>query len=484
MYLTQLYPTPRSFSENEDEKFFFGSHATIFLSFNISEEIRKRITYSWKRFTCNASSLSIVITNDTAQYSAYIGENRSSFPALHENAYQLHVDRNGIALCGGSQKAFVDGFMILLQLIVPISLSCGGESFAVASCDIMDEPKVNFRAIHLCVFPESERHTIEKAINLAGFLHLTHIVLEFWGTFPYQSLSSLHWKDSKWSRADIEHLIRLAHSYKLEVIPMINHFGHATSSRSCYGRHVVLDSDPRLSLLFEPDGWTWCSSNPDTYRLLSEMRAEMIELCGEGSYFHLGFDEAYSFATCPTCRKRIPHELLAEYTNRLTEDLLACGRRPIIWHDMFVRHDLSDQLSPGDYIVANGEYRDTSLALPLLNKKIIMADWQYGYFSGKNPTAKYLRSLGFDVLLSPWDDLRNISALCTNAQNMDVMGVILTTWDHLPAYLQKIFISAEHLWQDKHVLDLPTERACILRRVYDAEGDFNRAGWNKFEVEG
>lgn len=486
MYLTQLYPTPYSFTENDSEQFSFGSHETLVLSFNPSAEICSRITDLWKRFTCSASSLSITVDNcGNSQYKGYIGNNCFNFSEINAKSYRLHADKNGVALCGGSEKAFIDGFMILLQLIVPVSLNYGSESFVVSSCDIVDEPKVNFRAIHICVFPESERHTIEKAIHLAGFLHLTHVVLEFWGTFPYRSLSSLHWRDSKWTRSEIEHLVRLAHSYKLEIIPMINHFGHAASSRSCYGRHVVLDSDPRLSLLFEPDGWTWCSSNPDTYHLLSEMRAEMIDICGEGSYFHLGFDEAYSFATCPTCRKRVPHELLAEYTNRLADDLLACGRRPIIWHDMFVRNeDFRDKIPSGNYVVANGEYRDTSLALPLLNRKIIMADWQYGYVSGTNPTAQYLRSLGFDVLLSPWDDMRNISFLSKNAQNMDVMGVLLTTWDHLPAYLQKIFIASEYLWQDKQVSDLPTERACILRRVYDAEGDYNRAGWNKFEVEG
>ena len=30
----------------------------------------------------------------------------------------------------------------------------------------------------------------------------------------------------------------------MEVIPMINHLGHASASRACYGRHVVLDQNP------------------------------------------------------------------------------------------------------------------------------------------------------------------------------------------------------------------------------------------------
>ena len=59
---------------------------------------------------------------------------------------------------------------------------------------------------------------------------------------------------------------------------MSNQFGHATQSRDAYGRHVLLNRNPRLSRLFEPDGWTWCLSNPDTYRMLAEMRAE-LDVC-------------------------------------------------------------------------------------------------------------------------------------------------------------------------------------------------------------
>lgn len=487
MYLTQLYPTPRSYTETGGN-YFFGAHVNMRLSFTPSAVVLARWSDLWHRFTCNSSTLTFDYIKGDG-FSAQIGDTSNqidlSTKVPAKDAYRIDGTTSGISLSAGSEKAFCNGFMLLLQCIEPRCLTAGAELFAIPAMTVEDDPQVAFRAIHLCVFPESERHTLEKAIHIAGFLHLTHVVLEFWGTYPYRALPSLHWNNSKWSRADAEALVRLAHSYNMEVIPMINHFGHATSARSCYGRHVVLDADLRQSLLFEPDGWTWCSSNPDTYRLLSEMRAEMMELCGNGSYFHLGFDEAYSFATCPICRNRVPHELLAEYANRLTEELAVSGRRPILWHDMFLRHDdFKNEIGSGDKLVANGAHRDTASALPLLDRRIILADWQYGYFSGKNPTAPYFRSLGFDVLLSPWDDLHNIRSLAANARETDVMGVLLTTWHHLPAYLSKLFFAAEYLWQNKSISDQITERACLLRRLYDAEGDYRRAGWKAFEVEG
>ena len=90
-----------------------------------------------------------------------------------------------------------------------------------------------------------------------------------------------------------------------------------------------------------------------------------------------------------------------------------------------------------------------------------------------------------DTLYYRYDyDLRNIRSLAANARDTDVMGVLLTTWHHLPAYLPKLFFAAEYLWQNKPVSDQITERACLLRRLYDAAGDYHRAGWNAFEVEG
>ena len=110
--------------------------------------------------------------------------------------------------------------------------------------------------------------------------------------YQYDALPEMAWRGRSYSKQQIRPLIELANSFGVEVIPMTNHLGHASQSRGWAGKHTVLDQNPRLSTLFEPDGWTWCLSNPDTYGLLGDMRAELIEFCGPGKYFHLGFDEA------------------------------------------------------------------------------------------------------------------------------------------------------------------------------------------------
>ena len=490
MYLTNLYPRPESIRENEDVRYTFGSRVTAYLTVpDLSADIIERMKYLWNCFSKTASVLDIRPLAAAGQTcSLYIGE-----PPVSGNApehYEILADGRGVLLNAVSAKALMDGFTTLVQLICPVNLDEGREEFYITGTQITDKPALGFRSIHLCIFPDSALTTIEKAIHMAGLMKFTHVVLEFWGTLRYETIPELAWKDRSFTKTEIRSLVSLVRSYGMEVIPMINHFGHAPQSRSCYGRHTILNANPRRAKLFEPDGWTWCLSNPDTRKLLSGMRAELFDLCGEGSYFHLGFDEAYSFATCDICRKRVPAELLAEYINCLTDDLAKHGRRPIIWHDELIRNsDFAGEIPDG--VVANGQSHNTDAALDLLDRRVIIADWQYDYRStGEgghvNPTASYFQTMGFDTVLCPWDNMQNVRTLCEDARLLSAYGVMLTTWHHLPAYLPKFLNVGEYAWHAKApYTNVPvTEAAAILRTVYPTDGDYLSSGWNSFEVDG
>ena len=476
MYLRHLYPTPKSFSEDESVQYRFGAKVTATVS-GLPCEYAERIKTLWHRFSCDASELTIVPGG--SGFCFVIGDAASAIDK--DDDYALHADASGVCVTAINAESLMNGIKTLVQLICPDNLSEGHESFYISAADIHDAPAIGFRAIHICIFPGSKLYSIEQAIHLAGFLKLTHVILEFWGVFPYRAMPELCWTDRAFSREALQNLVSLAISYGLEVIPMFNHFGHATQSRGCNGRHVTLNRNPRLSRLFEPDGWTWCLSNPDTYKLLADIRAELAEFCGPGQYFHIGFDEAYSFATCDRCRKRVPHELLAEYLNRLAEDVCSTGRRPIIWHDELIsKADFVDEP-----VIANGQSHNTEKALDLLDRRIIIADWQYFYQNEFNPTTSYFMEKGFDTMVCPWDEPENIRSLSADAKKKGTHGVILTTWHHLPNFLSNAAYWANCVWmKDTHVPTAPiTESACLLRRLYDSDGCFEESGWNFCEGE-
>ena len=476
MYLTHLYPAPKSFREDENERFVFGADVTARVS-GLTSDCAERVKSLWKRFSCEASTLTLVPGGEGFRFE--IGD----APACALEAgddYAITVKASGVTAVGRDGKALLDGIKTLMQLICPDELAEGAESLYISAAEVRDAPAIPFRAVHFCVFPESKLYNIEKAIHLAGFLKMTHVILEYWGVFPYECLPELHWPEMAHTRAELKALVDLARSYGMEVIPMFNHLGHAPQSRECFGRHVVLNQNPRLGRLFEPDGWTWCVSNPATRALLAEIRAELIDFCGEGKYFHLGLDETRSFATCDRCRKRVPHELLAEYLNGLTEDLASKGRRPIVWHDQFIRRT---DFGEGP-IVATGDNRNTAAALDLLDRRIIMADWQYSYGKGFNATTKLFMDRGFDTVVCPWDGHENIRSLAADAKKLNAFGIILTTWDRLPNWLHDASFAAGCVWceGEGYPPQTHTESAYLLRRLYDTEGAFASAGWNAYEV--
>lgn len=486
MYLRHLYPSPKMFTEDENSRFTFGTSVTASVS-GLNTACVGRMQKLWNRFSCDASVLTVVSAPASDGYSLTIGQAEGE--TADGDDYALYVSPSGIRIAAKDATSLMNGFSTLVQLICPIELSAGNESFYISAAEVHDAPAIAFRAVHLCIFPDSRLDTIEKAIHLSGFLKMSHIILEFWGTYQYKCLPELAWEGYSHSSDAIRPLIDLAHSYGMEVIPMVNHFGHATQSRCCYGRHVVLNRNPRLSKLFEPDGWTWCLSNPDTYKLLAEMRAELNELCGSGRYFHIGCDEAYSFATCDRCRRREPHELLVEYLNRLTEDICQTGRRPIMWHDELIRSEDFSASAQSDKsvvfpVVANGQNHRTYKALETLDRRMIIADWQYDYRNGFNPTTPYFMEHGFDTLVCPWDNAENVRSLAENAKKLGAYGIILTTWDHLPAYNAKATLYSDCVWSENNRMPAYaiTEQACLLRRLHDTQGDYESSGWHIREV--
>lgn len=475
MYLSNLYPTPNVCIETESLRFPFGASVTAKVS-GLDAPAAQRAKTLWYRFSCDASELRL--TEGGEGFRLTIGQ--ASCELSEGDHYAIHADPAGVCVVGRDSAGLLDGIKTLVQLICPVDLAEGRESFYITAADIHDAPAMGMRAIHICVFLGTKLYTLEQAIHLAGFLKFTHVILEFWGTFRFDCQPALYWEDRSFTKSELHELVDLANSYGMEIIPMINHFGHATQSRCCNGRHVTLNRNPRLTRLFEPDGWTWCISNPDTYKLLSEMRAELADWAGDGKYFHLGFDEAASFATCDICRKKVPHELLAEYINRLTEDICKTGRRPIMWHDMLIQRN---QFPEGCYMEANGH--KTAGALELLDRRIIMADWNYAYQNGFNPTTSYFIEQGFDTIICPWDNPENIRSITSDVKKYGAMGVIMTTWHHLPNFLSGGAYWANCAWSagERNFGTRYTENACLLRRLYDAKGNFEESGWGFCEVE-
>ena len=110
---------------------------------------------------------------------------------------------------------------------------------------------------------------------------------------------------------------------------------------------------------------------------------------------------------------------------------------------------------------------------------------------GDIPTLKHFREHGFETIACPWNSGINIRALSKAAIANNSSGVLMTTWHHLARSIPTLHVTAACMWtKDQTGLNqrqaegslANAATATILRKLVPAEGVFERAGWNTFEL--
>ncbi|MBI5821525.1 MAG: family 20 glycosylhydrolase [Verrucomicrobia bacterium] len=460
-----------------------SKRAALAVSRDCDAGVVKMMIDMWRRFTFN--TVELAITHDAALKACEFSLAGARPPQREANAtYALKVDASGIAASATEPAAMRHAWFTMLQLLDADDAAGGGLAFTLPHVEIQDWPAMKFRGLHLCIFHETSPVMIEKAIRLAAFFKFTHVVLEFWGMLKLDALKELSWPEA-WTKAQAGRLVGIARDMGMEVIPMFNSWGHATACRIRHGRHVVLDQNPRLASLFEPDGWTWCLTNPRAQDLLRRVCDELIEFAGPGQYYHIGCDEAYSHGTCDRCRQADRVQLFADHINNLAAYVEKRGRRAMMWGDAL----LERAKWPSGFAANGSPTLPTHLALDHISRKIVIADWHYGV-KGEVPTLSHFRERGLETIACPWNSAANIRALAKGAIANHSAGLLMTTWHHLVQSIPMLHYVAACVWsKDQAALGLwqaegslsHATTASILRKLVPADGKFERAGWNTFE---
>lgn len=385
--------------------------------------------------------------------------------------YALCVTEAGAAVIGKDYGGLMRGFCSLLMKIEQ-----AGERFMIKAVTEESSYTIANRMIHICVFPENDLYFIKKLIRLAGLCQYTHIVIEFWGMLQYDCLKELAWPHA-FTKAQAKELVQEARELGLEPIPMFNQFGHATASTIRFGKHVVLDQNPRLQHLFTPDGWAWDIDSDRVYELFRSVRTELYEVFGTGEYMHLGCDEAYYYKNCAP-----KHPGLPTFLKRLTEDVVREGRRPMVWMDM-----LLDREKYPRPLKATCDSADVQIFTDALAPETVMVDWQYNVTEAPVRTMRDLKQTGHDVIGAPWLDPENYKAVADTVTENALFGIMLTTWHTLKTQMTGVLDCAKHMG----VVTFPwseysgphEETATMLRRVSFAGNDYHSSGWAKEQFE-
>jgi hypothetical protein len=395
----------------------------------------------------------------------------TTLPTLPEGKeYAITVDENGIAIVGDSYGGLMRGFMVMLMQI-----DYTPDSMFIPAGNWESEYRIKNRMIHICVFPDNPRHFTRKMLRLAGLCQYTHVVLEFWGMLKYDCMKELSWPQA-FTKAQAGELIKECRELGIEPVPMFNQLGHATASRVIYGKHVVLDQNPRLQRLFTADGWAWNIQSDEVVNLLRAVRKELYELFGEGEYMHIGCDEAYIITQDEKLRKFLP-----EFLKNLTCEVEKEGRRPMLWMDMLLEKDAFEKCYTAGYKDEVENLRNSTA------DSTVFVDWQYSCTAVPIPSLASLKDCGKDVMGAPWYDYKNCCAHIDTIVQNDLFGIMVTTWDALKNKMRSIVSCADRLgasmydWTGNETWR--TQTAVMFRRVSFEGNNYEECGFAKQQID-
>jgi hypothetical protein len=251
----------------------------------------------------------------------------------------------------------------------------------------------------------------------------------------------------------------------------------------CNGKHVVLDQNPRLATLFSFDGWRWAFEKPKVRELFKQMRKELVELFGDGEYFHVGFDESFSY---PNDKKATDE--LAEFVKDLCEEVLEEGRTPMIWGDLFL-HEPTVGISMKEGYEGNAPSLEfAEKLLSSLPKDVIVCDWQYFVKEGPWKSTKYLMEKGVKLAVCPWLDETGVSTAIQTAKEFSTHSFMQTTWNRIffDGYVVGLLRSYYKLFDINKSVPKAKDNlysATLIRKIYFADGDYEKSGWATVDVE-
>lgn len=468
--------------KKEDDKMFFnheniinksGSFVICKRLFPKANKIIDNLTLKelWHNFSFKSSELEIIPIKEI-----HFSIGSAKQPLLKDSAYAINVESNGIFIAAATENDLIRGFITLLDLM---QMNENG-IVEIKCCEIHENPFIERRMTHFCIFPDTDLWEIEKFVRICGSLKYSHIILESWGMIKFDCLKELSWSHA-FEKSEIKPIIQLANEMGIEIIPMFNHWGHASAGRVCHGKHVILDQNPSLQYLFSENGWCWNYKSHKVKKLLEQIRRELISLCGNGEYFHIGCDEAYGFEYNETSIIEI-----CEYINGISNDLHSLNRKTIMWADMLLYKN--EKYIQNNYCAAAPNKAIETKIISLLNKNIIMADWQYWVKQPPVETSIFLKDAGFNVLLCPWDESLECSNACLETvKKYKLYGILHTTWHTLSDGYPYLGYIASACWSNYNIKDmtypyLSTKTAEIMRKSYFPNGDYKKSGWAKYEI--
>lgn len=195
----------------------------------------------------------------------------------------------------------------------------------------------NYRVVHLDFkgAPPSI-HYLKELFPLISKAGGNALLIEYEDMFPYwgpvKNASALN----AYKPQDIAELLSAAKENDLEVIPLVQTFGHM--------EHVLKLAEFSSLREMPPYPQSICPSKEASFTVVKTMLDQVMQLHPESTYLHIGCDEVYQLGVCSQCRAKLrdspqlqypPRQLFVDHVKRVANYAKTTFKvQPIMWDDM------------------------------------------------------------------------------------------------------------------------------------------------------
>ncbi len=330
-------------------------------------------------------------------------------------------------------------------------------------------PVVGVRCVHLDLkgMPPTPARLLD-ILDLLARLRINAVLVEWEDTYPWKTCPELRC-ETAYSRAHVMRFLERAKRLGIEVIPLVQ----------CYGHAQTVLSKKRFGKLQEMPGNVddLCGSNPESREVVLDMIADVMETHhGFIERFHLGGDEVWSMGSCPRCSRTVKRigkaGLYMNHVGPILDEVNAQGVRPLLWDDMMRKWPMGElrRLAERTDLVSWG-YRPELFVTPARHRTIDrfrkagVAVWGASAFKGADGVDADL-----PVIVDRTKNTRDWVRECRRSR---LEGVIATGWsrygtfvvpcDSLEASLDALAIAAAAMWNGTVSKDCAGEADKLLR---------------------
>ena len=431
----------------------------------------------WRGFSMKASKLGV--EENQTDFVFYFGN--CAKPILNDgDEYAINIEKSGFCVFSNDRLGLLRGIMTLLMriqnnptasVIDPV-IACG---------EIHGNFAVKERTIHVCC-PKSA-FDFKRFIRFCALLQYKILVVEFGYNFRFKCLPKPMIATKCIKKGVLKKLFKEANDLGLQIVPMFNSLGHASTYGEEHGEHALLDVDIKYQPLYSPNGWCFNVQNPKVLDILNSIRKELCEFVDqsgfEKKYYHLGFDEAYLYR-----KKYLPPEIVANFMKKLTDQVVADGYIPFVWGDMFLNKEMIPEYDASAGVLYKADCEHPYDLLKGLNEKTIICDWQYSVRKAPVVTTAHLKEKGYNVYGSAWGGQSWFSADNARA-HVDMVkqgksdGIMMTTWGITRRYDAVLYCAYDcglpHNTWSKYSQP-STVVATFYRNLLPAKGNWKKSG--------